>query len=200
MSSGSGRFLRENAFLVAAVSLPLVIVALFLLLAAIPRWTVPPPGYDVLVRTTSYDQAGAAGTAIDFVVQDERLHVTVREAPANSWPPRSHLWLVEHQTLDAKQIPIEIPRLSPGEGERTFPLQGLEGKRVLAHAKAPDGYEFQNRSRGGGGLLGGIFGMDGYSSNVALVKGGRVIKLSVPEQYRYQPPQFVGWVVSQGTH
>src|SRR6188474_2962219 len=50
------RFVRQNAFLVAAVALPLVVIIFFLLAAAIPRWTVAPPAFDLVLRGTSYEQ------------------------------------------------------------------------------------------------------------------------------------------------
>ena len=46
MEQGSGRFLRENAFLAAAVCLPLLVVVFFVLASIIPRWLVAPPAYD----------------------------------------------------------------------------------------------------------------------------------------------------------
>src|SRR6478735_3199762 len=50
-ASGQGRrFLRDNAFLVAAGLLPVLVVGFFLLATAIPRWTVPPPAYDLIVK------------------------------------------------------------------------------------------------------------------------------------------------------
>ena len=51
-------FLRDNIFLVAAVSLPLIVVAFFLVASAIPRWLVPPPAYDLLISASDpYNQA-----------------------------------------------------------------------------------------------------------------------------------------------
>jgi hypothetical protein len=199
MSSGSGRFLRENVFLVAAVSLPLVIVALFLLLSAIPRWTVPAPAYDVLIRTSTYEHTGPGTVSVEFVVQNEQLQVTVREAGPHTSPSRSQLWLVDRQTLNARQIPVKIPQLAPGEKERTLPVEALEGKRVVSEVTSPDGYELQDRTEGGGGLLGELFGMRRYGSSLALVNRGRVIKLSITGS-SYYSPTFVGWVIGEGMH
>ena len=42
MRQGSARFLRENAFLAAAVILPLIVVVLFVLASIVPRWVVTP--------------------------------------------------------------------------------------------------------------------------------------------------------------
>jgi len=72
-----GRFLRENAFLLAAVLLPLVVIGFFLVATAIPRWVVPAPAYDLLMRRAgAYDQT-APRVAVDFV-----LRAKVGEVPA----------------------------------------------------------------------------------------------------------------------
>src|SRR4026207_414357 len=72
-----GRFVRRNAFLVAAVALPLVVVIFFLLAAAIPRWTVAPPDFDLVLRGTSYEQP-APRVSLEFDVRDGRVQATVR--------------------------------------------------------------------------------------------------------------------------
>ena len=40
-------WLRRNAFIVAAVLLPVVVVGLFLIASAAPRWRVPDPQFDL---------------------------------------------------------------------------------------------------------------------------------------------------------
>jgi hypothetical protein len=197
VSPGAGRFLRDNAFLVGAVSLPIAIVLLFLLLAAIPRWTVPPPGYDLLLRTTAYENP-LPRVAVDFVVLNDRMHVTVREVSPNSYPPSSKLWVFDHRTLNVRQLSVDVPQLAVGETSRTVPIGALAGRRVLAETKAPDGYELQDRSHRGGGLVGDLFGMGRYNRTVSLVNGGRVVKIPMPTQ-EYQPPAFVGWLMDEGT-
>jgi len=42
-----------SAFLIATVALPLLVVAVFLVASAVPRWTVAPPEYDLLLRADS---------------------------------------------------------------------------------------------------------------------------------------------------
>src|SRR5215813_11728655 len=66
-------FFRHNAFLVAAVALPVIVVAFFLLATAIPRWTVPPPAYDLVLRVgKSYEQPRPQ-VAVEFKVDDGRI-------------------------------------------------------------------------------------------------------------------------------
>jgi hypothetical protein len=195
----AGRFLRDNAFLVAAVALPVVIVGLFLLVTAIPRWTVPPPAYDLVLRTSEYDQA-ASKLIVDFVVQNERLHVIVRAADSNSYAPRAKLWLFDHATLNAREIAYDLPRdLAPGESSRTVPIDALAARRVVTGPRAPDGYELQSRPYRSTGLFADLFGMGRYGESVSLVNRGRIIPVQTSAPHSYQSPLFVGWLIDEAT-
>lgn len=199
MPTSTGRFLRDNAFLVAAVALPVVIVGLFLLITAIPRWTVPPPAYDLLLRTHAYDQPGP-GVAVDFVVENGRLQATLRPAAPNSYPPRAKLWLFDHGTMNVREVTIELPReLGPGESTRAVPIEALAGRRVITEQRAPDGYELQNRTHRGTGLVGDLFGMGRYDESVSIVNKGRVVPIRISSPHNHQSPQFVGWLTDEGT-
>jgi hypothetical protein len=196
MPPSPGRFLRDNAFLVAAVALPLVVVVFFVLSTTIPRWTVPPPRYDLLVRTRSWDQTGPR-IAVDFMVQDGKLQAMVRPLPVNTGPMRSTLWLFDHQEMNAREVPIALPeKLADGEDSRTIVIDDFGGRRVLAQIKAPDGYEFQTRSGNSPGIVGDLFGMRRYTQTAGLVNRGRLIPIDLPSiQYEY--PEFVGWLIDE---
>jgi hypothetical protein len=194
----SGRFLRDNAFLVAAVALPVVIVGLFLLTTAIPRWTVPPPASDLLLRTSEYEQPNSA-VFVDFVVRGERLHASVRRVDPNSYAPLAKLWLFDHATMNSREITLDLPReLAPGESTRMVPIDALAGRRVVTEPRAPDGYELQNRAQHGTGLIGNLFGMRRYGESVSLVNRGRVIPVRTSAPHSYQSPLFVGWLIDEG--
>ena len=199
MPQESGRFLRDNAFLVAAVALPVVIVGLFLLTTAIPRWTVPPPSFDLLLRTSEYEHPGPI-VYVDFVVRDARLHASIRKAEPNSYAPRAKLWLFDHATMSSREIAFDLPReLGPGESTRTVPIDALAARRVVTDPRAPDGYELQNRTQRGTGLLGDLFGMGRSGESVSLVNRGRVIPVKTSAPHSYQSPQFVGWLIDEGS-
>ena len=196
MPSSRG-FLRDNAFLAGAVSLPLVVVAFFLLSTAIPRWTVPPPRYDVLLHTRSWDQTGPRVT-VEFTVQNGTLQATVRPLPPNVTAHRSALWLFDHQTLSAREVSFPLPeRLADDEAARTIPLDTFGGRRVVAEAKAPDGYEIQTRSASSPGLIGDLFGMRRYDRTVTLSNGGRVVRIEIPAVNSYDYPDFLGWLIDE---
>ena len=205
MTLGSGRFLRDNVFLVAAVSLPLVVVAFFLLSSTIPRWLVPPPAYDLLVRATdAYNQTNPRAS-VDFDVRDGKVEATIRPVPANGYGARSRLFLFDHTTMSVREIPVDLPRdfdnLKEGDPPRAIVVDALAGRQVLAQAKAPDGYQLESRSQSGPGIVGDVFGMNRYDSKAALVNRGRVIPITLPVPYQNQyfsPVYSVGWLVDDG--
>jgi hypothetical protein len=188
--------LRENAFLVAAVALPAVVVALFLLASAIPRWRVPGPSYDLLVRAGGpYDQA-LPRVAVDFSVRDGRVEATVRPLNANAFPQLASLFLIDHTTFNVQEIRFELPKdLKEGDAPATVAVEMPGGRRVTPGSRMPDGYELDTRSQHGGGLVGDLFGMNRYQQDTVLVNRGRVISIALPSPYRYQSPvTAVGWL------
>src|SRR5262245_42571774 len=189
-------FVRENAFLVAAVALPAVVVVLFLLASAIPRWTVPGPTYDLLVQAGGlYDQA-LPRVAVNFSVSDGRVEATVRPLNANAFPQLASLFLIDHSTFNVQEITFELPKnLKEGDPPATVVVEMPGGRRVTPGSRMPDGYELDTRSQRGGGLVGDLFGMNRYQQDTVLVNRGRIISITLPSPYRYQSPvTAVGWL------
>ena len=178
------------------MALPAVVVGLFLMASAIPRWTVPPPAYDVLLRVGGpYDQT-LPRVAVDFNVRDGRVEATVRPLGANLSPQLATLFLVEHDTLNAREITFELPSdLNEGDAPRTVAIEMPGGRKVNPGSRMPDGYSIDTRSQRGSGLVGDIFGMNRYQLDTILVNRGRVISIDLPSPYRYQSPATaIGWL------
>lgn len=198
--TGRGRFLRENAFLVAAVALPLVVVGFFLAATAIPRWRVPPPAYDLLLRTTGHVDQTRPRVAAEFAVRDGRIEATVRGLAANGYPQVPKLFLVDHQTLNVREIPVDLPvNLAETDPPVTVPVSALAGRRVIAETRAPDGYEFKSGGYRSTGLVGGLFGMGSTYEKVTLVNRGRVVPISFSLNNYSNSVSFVGWVLNEGS-
>lgn len=193
----TSRFLRENAFLVAAVSLPVAVVAMFLLFTAIPKWTVPPPQYDLLLRTSDYDGTNSP-IGVELLVRDEALQAALRIGKDTN-PPRIRLWRFDHVTLSAREVPLNLPTaLVDGEHAQTIVVEALRGRRIVTDAKAPDGYQLRSPDSGGAGVVGDIFGMGRRGQPAAIVNRSRVVTIEIPAAYGYFTPTFVGWIVDGG--
>lgn len=192
-------FFRDNIFLVAAISLPLIVVAFFLVSSAIPRWLVPPPGYDLLISATdAYSQTNPRLT-VNFNVRDGMVEATFQAVPANGYGLRSRLFLFDHTTMTVREIPVELPNdMVEGDRPRTIVVDALGGRQLLTDVKAPDGYQFENRTQRGPGIVGEVFGMNRYDAEASLVNNGRVIPIALPAPYRnvyFSPVYAVGWLV-----
>jgi hypothetical protein len=196
MPHARGAFVRENAFLVAAVSLPLLVVAFFLVSSIVPRWMVPPPAYDLLVSTEgAYDSSGPR-VSVEYTVRDGRVEATIRQLSATTYQRPAALFLFDHKTMTPREVPVDLPRdLGEKDPPRTRVVDALAGRRVTAEAKAPDGYQFETRTRRGPGIVGELFGMNRYDPGATVVNKGRVIQITLPSQGLYYTLRPVGWVV-----
>ena len=203
MASSLPRFVRDNAFIVAAIALPVVVGAFFFVATTIPRWTVPPPEYDLVLRVTRPYDGTRTGVVVDFAVRDGRVEATVRPpTPTNPYSEPVALLLFDHETMTVREIPLEIPtHMAEGDPPRTIVVEALSSRRVSPQTSAPDGYALQNRSGGRPGIVGDIFGMGGYRPIAVVTNRGRMVELDLPAAYRtpYQSPVYhVGWVLDEG--
>jgi hypothetical protein len=203
MARSLSGFLRDNSFIVAAVALPVAVAAFFVVATIVPRWTVPPPAYDLVMRANRPYDATRTGVIVEFAVRGGRVEATLRPpTPPNVYVEPSALLLFDHETMSVREIPLELPtRMDEGEPPRTIVVEALSDRRVSPQAAAPDGYALQNRTGGSPGLVGDIFGMGSYRQTAALVNGGRVVQIALPAPYRdpYQSPVYhVGWVLEEG--
>jgi hypothetical protein len=196
MTSRGVGFLRDNALLVAAAALPVVVVVFFVLAAAIPRWTVPPPAYDLLFRAEGiYDRSGPR-VQIAYEVRDGQVTATVRALPDDSYLPPPALFLFDHSTMSVREIRVELPDVRQGDAARTVIVEALAGRRVEPQPMSPDGYVLEDRRSRAPGLIGEIFGMGRDESAASLVNNGRVIPLTLPSGYRYVSGVYaVGWIL-----
>ncbi|MGH9253835.1 MAG: hypothetical protein ACRD3C_04615 [Vicinamibacterales bacterium] len=196
-------FLRDNAFIVAAVALPVAVAAFFVIATVIPRWTVPAPAYDLVLRANRPYDATRTAVMVEFTVRDGRVEATVRApTPPNVFVEPRALLLFDHETMSVREIPVELPtRMAEGEPPRTIVVEALSDRRVSPQVAAPDGYALQVRRGGNPGLVGDLFGMGSYQQTAVLVKGGRVVEIDLPAPYRdpYQSPVYhIGWVLEEG--
>lgn len=202
MTDATRGFLRDNLVLVAAFALPAVVAGLFVLATAIPKWTVDPPQHDLVLKVDHYRQPAVI---VDFVARDGRLEADVRAVPRPQDPnvgvPYSQRWsllLFDHETMQVREVPVDLPTsLADGES-RTVVVEALAGRYVTSDTEAPDGYRVTSLSTGGGGgIVGELFGMSRrYRRGIAIGKSGRTIELDLPAPHgeSYGTVVTIGWV------
>jgi hypothetical protein len=198
MADPTGAGARSNTFVLAAVALPIVVAGFFLLASAVPRWTVALPAHDLLIKVER-PWTSPPTVAVDFAVRDGRVVATVRPLGPQGYAQRWTLYLVNPGAGSMRAIPVNVPEtMEAGAPPVQVTVDELVGLQVSADAVAPDGYRLQERPYGGGGLVGGLFGMGRRRPlRVALANNGRTVSIDVPEQdvNPYGPVHLVGWVV-----
>ena len=203
------KFLRGNFVLVAAFALPGAVALLFLVAMAIPRWTVALPQHDLVLSIERWDSTPSE-IFVNFVVRDGRLEADLRPLtkPTNPavgivYPQKWALLLFDHQAMEVRELPLDLPK-SLAEGETsTVPIEALAGRRIVPGGDAPDGYKVASLNTGssGGGIVGEVFGMDRrHRRGVAVAKSGRTVELQLPAPHResYGAIQTIGWIVDDG--
>jgi len=190
---------KSHLFIVAAVALPVVVVALFVIASVVPGMRVADPQHDlVFAADTPYDRSPSPVT-VDFRVRDGRVEADIRRAAPGIYPAATRLFLYEHQTGEVREIPVDVPADLPGDDEvTTIVIEELRLRQVVAQGRAPDGYAFELRSGNGPGLVGEIFGVGGYRQDPVVVKDGRVIPLDPPSTSIYAV-RALGWLEAGGS-
>ncbi|HET9370826.1 MAG TPA: hypothetical protein VFO19_11285 [Vicinamibacterales bacterium] len=186
--------LRDNALLLVALALPLLVVALFLVMTMVPRYTVAAPRYDlVLSAIGSWDYSGRH--SMTFSVRDNRVVADFRPPSPNSAPIKQVLYVFDHTTLDLREVTVATPTDLVDGDSRTVVVEALASRPVIAQTRAPDGYEFQMRNSRSPGIVGEVFGMRRYEQQGTIRNRGRAIPISIPGNFTYSV-NAIGWLGS----
>jgi hypothetical protein len=185
---------RGNAFLIAAATLPLAVVALFLVASAVPRWTVAPPAHDLVLAVDQPYAPGAPRVIYEFAVRDGQVVATPRPVPTDDrYPPRTTLWLFDHAASTVHEVSVVAAAGDPEGDANTVVVAELAGRHALPGGTAPDGYTFDRDDGRGAGLVGEIFGMGRSRQAFRVIKDGRVVPLDLPVRFP-QDVRPVAWL------
>lgn len=205
MADTTRGFFRDNLVLIAAFVLPAMVAVLFVVATAIPKWTVPLPQHDLVIRVEDYRQSRQADVIVEFVARHGRLEADVRPVPPPQNPamgtPYVQRWallLYDHAANRVSEIQLDLPRTVPSGETRTVVIEALAGRYVTSDTVAPDGYQVTSLSTGGsGGIVGELFGMNRrHKRGIALGKNGRTVEVELPAPYRdtYGVIAPIGWI------
>lgn len=195
-------FIKDNLAIVAAIVLPLVLVALFAVSSLVMNRVVADPQYDFLVATNFF---GGSNEAFYFDVVQNRLKISY------SFPVQvngtyqngniSRLWRVRVPAMTVEEISLVPPPRSTdhADGQRVpIEIAGVSELQVLSTQPAPDGYTFQQSYDSYNiNLMRELFGTGGRGEQVsAIVKDGRAVPVrnlgGAP--YSAYNAHFIGWI------
>ena len=195
------RFVKDNLAIVAAIVLPLTLVALFALSSLVMSRVVGDPEYDFLIATNFY---GGSNEAFYFDVVQNRLKISysfpVQVNGAYQNGNISRLWRVRVPAMTVEEISLVPPVRSTdtADGQRVpIEIAGVSGLRVLSTQPAPDGYTFQQSyDYYNTNLMRELFGSGSRGEQVsAIVKDGRVVPVrNLGAPYSPYNAHFIGWI------
>ena len=196
------QFLKDNFVLVVGLTLPVLLMAGFIVASSVPRSLSNPPQYDFVFAAPDYPaDARSIPVAVRMVVKDGVLKAQYTKVVAppgvylnNSW---KKLYRYEAKTQKVRELPFGFPTdIEKIEGTREETVEATKGLKLDTSLQSPDGYELSYGDRGHQGLLTDIFWGSDYSNEPRLKKGSASVRLTIGDgrPYLYGPVEFVGWV------
>ena len=200
----NGKWIRENAQLVAGTLLPVAVVVFFLLATYIPRLLIDPPQHDFLFAGESFYPHRQSRWRFEIDVGPERK-LRIRAFPEEQYrygafpeeqylyARRERLFRYEHSNGNLREISLPLPETDdvPQAG---LPVEIAEFRdQVIDSSRtAPDGYEFGEPRRRDRNLLMPFY----HASRLAVSKNGAVVTVPRIEKFNWDSARFLGWVVT----
>jgi hypothetical protein len=195
-------FVKDNLVLVVGLTLPVLLMAGFLLASALPGRLTDPPRYDLLFSQYDYPRGAGLPINLRLVVRDGVLRAVYTEAPVpnGAYPGGTwrKLFRYEAATGTVRELSLPYPPDMPSiKGTREEVVEATKDVRVDASSVSPDGYELAFGDRRGGGLLLEIFG-GSRDYGPRLRKGSRSVPVPPSVGHEsYSSVEFVGWVAGR---
>lgn len=189
-------FLRENLMIVVSIVLPLLVAMFFVLASVLPRLYATPPSYDLMLTLQGRATASQSQVRIKFAVENQRIKVLAFKPKEPSYINNPRLFRYDHVSGEAREISVSIPEdLDVTDQQSEIQVTGITDLNVNGALRAPDGYEFRGRRRGGG-LMTELFGGSQNNTDVSIAKSGAVVKIRLPaSDYWFNDVQFLAWVI-----
>lgn len=194
-------FVKANMVLVVGLTLPVVLMAGFLVASGLPERLADPPKYNLVFAVTDYSQAGGSSipVSVRFVVEDGVLkaqYTKLLPQPTgyvnNVW---KKLYLYDAATQKVRELSFGFPpNMEAMEGTVSEVVAATRTLRLDTTLQSPDGYELSRDYGSRSGLINEIFWGGGYSNEYRLRKGSSSIRLPLAAvNTTYGNVEFVGW-------
>lgn len=189
-------FLRENLMIVVSIVLPLLVVLFFGLASVIPNLYSTPPAHDLLLSLQDRSTAKTSPVKIGLVVEEEKLKALVVKSDNPGYEQNPRLFRYDHLSGEVLEVSIPLPvNIADMNEGFEIPIPGFAQLRISDALRAPDGYEFRGRRRGGG-FMTELFGGSRNRTDVSISKNGAIIRIDLPaSDYWYNDVRLVGWVI-----
>ena len=192
------KWLRDNAVLALGISLPLLLMLVFIGIRTVQEKNIAAPAHTAVFAIMPY--YGGPQPFVVNVGENGRLSATfmVETAPERgTTEPVLTLYKFDPAANDLKTYTLKGPRDPAAKREYKLELpDDLATLKLSAANTAPDGYRLDRTYRGSGNLMTEIFGYNGHTdAPFVLANGSR--RVTIPGPFEYGQEQFIGWVEKQ---
>jgi hypothetical protein len=199
------KFIKENFVLIVGLTLPVLLMAGFLVASNLPSTLSDPPKHDLIFAVT--DSPGTVTNlpiVLRLVVKDRVLkaqYTRVTDGPGGAssafW---KKLYRYEAGPRTVRQLTFGVPAdVDAITGTREETVEATAGLLLDTTLQSPDGYELSFGDSRPRGLFNELF-WSSYSNELRLRKGASSVRLSIGDGRTYLYPgnvEFIGWVVGQ---
>lgn len=192
--------LKENLALIMGLSLPVILIVVFFLASVLPKSLATPPRYELLFSISLYDSSASLPYQVSFFVKKGALYARINKSDNKNPVFYSRKVMAYNGETDSiREIGYDHSQFKDAANGSDFLLEETRDMTIDSSFKSPDGYVFEGRSFGRGGLVQELFG-GGYRNRDPRLKKGAVaykIPLTSYIDHYYGDVQFIGWIVKK---
>ncbi|HTI42090.1 MAG TPA: hypothetical protein VL693_09705 [Vicinamibacterales bacterium] len=194
-------FVKANLVLVVGLTLPIVLMAGFLLASGLPERMAEPPKYNLVFSVTDFSQGAAAiPVSVRLVVQDGVLKAQYTRLPPQPTGYVNNVWkklyLYDAAAQKVQELSFGFPaNMDAIQGTVVETVDATRTMRLNTTLQSPDGYELSHDNGSRSGLINEIFWGGSYANEYRLRKGNSSVRLPLASgNIAYANVEFVGWV------
>ena len=193
-------FFKENRVLMMGLTLPVILIVLFFLASVLPKSLVPPPQYELLYSISLYGSPTPLPFQVNFIVKEGTLYARINKNDSKNPVYLSRRLMAYNGATDSvREIGYDLSNFNEAADGSDILLEETKSMTIDSSFKSPDGYVFEGRSFGHGGLVQELFGGN-YRNRSPRIKKGAVaykIPLTPYNTNYYGDVQFIGWIVNK---
>lgn len=191
-------FLKENFVLALGVSLPVILIVVFMFAQSLTKLVDPPQYKAVFALQNHYHGQKPFKFKVDEQTGKLTITYTEPETPENQsrYHYNTRLYIYDPAQDNLQETELEAPEGLEENESTIISVAATENLVINPAAESPDGYIFTRHNRRGGNLFTELFGYRNHSARYALKKDGRVIPVT-PTRYYYGNDHFIGWVIKE---
>ncbi|HHF0526515.1 TPA: hypothetical protein ACTUT5_000949 [Legionella anisa] len=191
----STKWIKSHLTLVAGLSLPILLILVFVI-ANIPFFKTDPPRYNLLFSILD-SSSSPFPVQVNFIVKNDRLVAQYSKVQNNYWGIKK-LYFFDAKKQKVQELSIDFPHLNNNENFKEEVVQSTKQFKLDTSLESPDGYVlYTNNNNLNTGLLTDLFLGSHYRNNtICLKKDSTCVKLyNLGTRYfTSNNVQFIGWV------